>query len=185
MTAQIDPEHLWMVLLRNPNGTQKVEVWLAPTGRDGLRRIFRVRETNATVIGATTMETLTHLKTSDRPGKLSRMTRGDLQVVLVNVGGEIPNAITVQARSPDAASKIADEAGFGPLAAVEIDTVSETMVRMRGLLHGTLATLDRDLIKNPPSHTGNSGPSAEELAAISKRDDADIWTIVSNRNGAR
>ena len=181
----LDPSTLWMVLLRKPDGHQAVEVWRAPNGRDGLRRIFRVREPGYTVVSATTMEVLSHLKLSDRPGIWSRMTRGGLQAVMVNVGAEVPNVITVQAHTPDEATKLAEQEGFGPLAAVEMEPVRETMIRMRGILNELSGQVDRDLIKNPPSHTGHVVPSPEELAAVALRDEQDIWTLVSNRTGAR
>lgn len=181
----LDPSMLWMVLLRKPDGHQAVEVWRAPKGRDGLRRIFRVCEPGYTVVSATTMEVLSHLKLSGRPGVWSRMTRGGLLAVMVNVGGEIPNVITVQAHTPEEATKLAEQEGFGPLAALEMEAVREAVVRMRGILHDLAGQVDRDLIKNPPSHTGQIVPSPEELAAVALRDEQDIWTLVSNRTGAR
>lgn len=186
MNQPIDPSTLWMVVLRSPEGSYTTQIWRAPAGRDGLRRIFRLREPGVTVVGATSMDILVHVKLPARLGAISRMTRGKHQAVLVNAGGDIPSVITVQAHGPAMAMQVAQEAGFAALAAVEMEQVRTGLVRMRGIAQEMVGHADRDLILHPPSHTGvDPGPTAEELAALALRDEADVWNLVSNRSGAR
>lgn len=186
MKQPIEPNTLWLVVLRNAHGAHDTEIWRSPAGRDGLRRIFRLRDPGMTVVGATSMDILSQVKLPGRLGTFSRMTRGGHQAVLVNAGGDVPSMITVQAHTPKAAMQVAQEAGFAGLAAVDMERVRTALVRMRGITQEAVGHPDRDLIAHPPSHTGvEPGPSAEELAALALRDEKDVWNLVSNRTGAR
>lgn len=163
--------HVWMVLVQKGAQAQHLEIWLAPEGQDGVRRIFRHTLPDKRPIAAVPLPRLGLLgqKAAGMRATLSEKMHGEEQAVFVmDTEDGSCRVVARRGRTPqDAVRKcVRDNAAVGGF---HMDLVRSHAWAMRRLLdQQKISGADVNLLQ------GDGLPVPEEDALFSKR--APLWT---------